>query len=217
MSESGERELGITTKLILCVLRHLPIQSAKETFDTALSRGDFADKTLAGLGMSGTELDKPPAKWKEIFQEAENAGIGRTAHAAEEGPAQYIAEALDILHVQRIDHGRRLVEDTALMKRVADEGIMLTLCPISNVSLKGVPSIKEMPIRRFLDAGVRFSINSDDPAFFEGYILDNYCAVQEAFQLDIEEWCVIVGNSIEGSWCDEERKEELRAELKSCA
>jgi len=214
--QSAEKELGITTKLIVCVLRHFPVHSAKETFDTALAAGHFADGTLAGLGMSSTELDKPPANWKEIFQAAEKAGIRRTAHAAEEGPAQYIADALDILHVERIDHGRRLVEDPALMKRVADEGIMLTLCPISNVCLKGVPSMKDMPIQKFLDAGVRFSINSDDPAYFGGYILDNYCAVQEAFQLGLDEWKLIVSNSIEGSWCDEGRKAELRKALDQC-
>jgi adenosine deaminase len=174
------------------------------------------DGTLAGLGMSSTELNKPPGNWKPVFEEAEKAGIRRTAHAAEEGPAQYIADALDILHVQRIDHGRRLAEDAVLMKRVADQGIMLTLCPISNVCLKGVASMKDMPIRQFLDAGVRFSINSDDPAYFGGYILDNYCAVQEAFQFSLEEWNVIAENAIEGSWCDEERKAELRKALEQC-
>ena len=212
----AEEQLGITTKLIVCVLRHFPVQSAKATFDTALAAGHFADGTLAGLGMSSTELDKPPANWRGVFADAEKAGVRRTAHAAEEGPAQYIADALDILHVQRIDHGRRLVEDPALMKRVADEGIMLTLCPISNVCLKGVPSMKDMPIRTFLDAGVKFSITSDDPAYFGGYILDNYCAVQEAFQLTLGEWKLIVENSIDGSWCDEGRKHELRKALDIC-
>lgn len=211
--QRAERELGISTKLIICVLRHFPVQSAMETLETAAAAGHFTDGTLAGLGMSSTELNKPPVNWKAVFEKAEKAGIRRTAHAAEEGPAQYIADALDILHVQRIDHGRRLVEDPVLMKRVADQGIMLTLCPISNVCLKGVPSMKDMPIREFLDAGVRFSINSDDPAYFGGYILDNYCAVQESFQLNLKEWEVIAENAIQGSWCDEKRKEELKKAL----
>ncbi|KAG0647150.1 Adenine deaminase [Hyphodiscus hymeniophilus] len=211
--QRAERELGISTELIICVLRHLPVESAMEAYETAVTAGHFADGTLAGLGISSTELNKPPANWKAVFAKAEKQGIRRTAHAAEEGPPQYIADALDILHVQRIDHGRRLVEDPVLMKRVADEGIMLTLCPISNVCLKGMSSMKDMPIRKFLDAGVHFSINSDDPAYFGGYILDNYCAVQETFQLSVDEWNLLAGNAIEGSWCNDERKRELRKAL----
>src|SRR6187402_1579347 len=123
----AERELGITTELIMCVLRHLPVQSAKDTFEIALASGNFRDGTLAGLGISSTELDKPPINWKSIFTDAKLAGIRSTAHAGEEGPPEFIAAALDILQVSRIDHGRRLAEDSALMKRVAKEGIMLTL------------------------------------------------------------------------------------------
>jgi len=213
--EMAELELGITTKLILCVLRHFPVQSAMQTFHTAVAAGHFEDGTLAGLGLNSTELNNLPVKWKAVFEEAEKAGIRRTAHAAEEGPTQYIADALDILHVQRIDHGRRLVEDPVLMRIVADQGIMLTICPISNVYLKVVSTIKDVPIRKFLDAGVRFSINSDVPAYFGG-ILENYCAVQEAFQLNLEEWKVITENAIQGSWCDNGRKTELSSALAQC-
>lgn len=212
----AQTELGISTELIVCVLRHLPVSSANQTFITALASGHFRDGTLAGLGISSTEKDKHPETWKEIFLAAKEAGIRTTAHAGEEGPPEYIAAALDILKVSRIDHGTRLAEDPALMKRVAEEGVMLTLCPISNLKLRGINSVEEMPIRKFLDAGVKFSLNSDDPAYFRGYILDNYCAVQEAFDLSIKEWELIARNAIGGSWCGDERKSELIRALESC-
>jgi adenosine deaminase len=210
----AEKELGITTKLIICVLRHFPVQSAKDTFDVSLSAGHFSDGTLAGLGISSTELGKPPIHWEGIFTAANDAGIRRTAHAGEEGPPSFIKDALDILHAERIDHGRTLAEDPELMKRVAEENVLITLCPISNICLKGVANMGEMPIRKFLDAGVRFSVNSDDPAYFGGYILDNYCAVQEEFDLSLDEWQLIASNSIDGSWCSHERKQELHQAVK---
>lgn len=204
------KELGISTLLIICVLRHFPVESAKETFEVALKAGHFSDGTLAGLGISSTELGKPPAEWEGIFTAAKDAGIKRTAHAGEEGPPANIEAALDLLHVERIDHGRTLADDPELMKRVAKQKTLVTLCPISNVCLKGVKSISDMPIRQFLDAGVHFSLNSDDPAYFGGYILDNYCAIQEEFNLTLAQWETITSNSIEGSWCSEQRKQELR-------
>jgi len=212
----AQTELGISTELIVCVLRHLPVQSANQTFITALASGNFRKGILAGLGISSTEKDKHPEEWKEIFLAAREAGIRTTAHAGEEGPPEYIAAALDVLKVSRIDHGTRLAEDPALMRRVSNEGIMLTLCPISNLKLRGVSSIEEMPIRKFLDTGVKFSLNSDDPAYFRTYILDNYCAVQEAFDLSFKEWGLIARNAIGGSWCREERKDELIQALENC-
>jgi len=212
----AEKELGITTELIVCVLRHLPVNDANTTFVRALAAGHISDGTLRGLGISSTEIKKPPGLWKDIFNAAKRLGFKATAHAGEEGPPAYIEEALDVLKVSRIDHGRRLIEDPALMKRVADESVMLTLCPISNVKLKGINSVADMPIRTFLDEGVRFSLNSDDPAYFRGYILDNYCAVQEAFDLSMKEWELIASNAIDGSWCGVDRKEALTEALKTC-
>jgi adenosine deaminase len=212
----AEKELRITTELIVCVLRHLPVYRADTTFVKALAAGHITDGTLSGLGISSTEINKPPGLWKDVFHAAKGLGFKATAHAGEEGPPAYIEEALDVLKVSRIDHGRRLVEDPALMKRVADEGVMLTLCPISNIKLKGVNSITDMPIRTFLDEGVRFSLNSDDPAYFRGYILDNYCAVQETFDLSMKEWELIASNAINGSWCGLERKDVLTEALEKC-
>jgi adenosine deaminase len=212
----AREDFGISTMLILCVLRHLPLESATAAFETAVAAGHFDDGTLAGLGVSSTEKDKPPQPYKNIFAAAKESGINRTAHAGEEGPPAYIQDALDRLHVMRIDHGRRLPEDPALMRRVADEGVMLTLCPISNVCLRGVESMAEMPVRTFLEAGVSFSINSDDPAYFGGYLLDNYCAVQETFGLTAQEWKGIAETGIRGSWCDEERKNEMLAAVERC-
>ena len=135
--------------------------------------------------------------------------ILRTAHAGEEADVSYMASALHDLSVQRVDHGIRLPENPSVMSEYASRGIMVTMCPISNVVLHCVKTISELPIRTYLDSKVKFSINSDDPAYFGGYIQENYCAVQEAFGLSVEEWARICTDSIQGSWCGEERKDEL--------
>jgi adenosine deaminase len=214
--QRAEKDLGISTKLIICVLRSFPVQSAQDTYETAVRLGHFTDGTLGGLGISDTEIGQPPVKWKEIFTAAKKAGIRRTAHAGEEGPAEFIRDALDFLHAERIDHGKSLADDPELMKRVANEKVLITMCPVSNVRTRVIERIGESPIRKFLDAGVSFCINSDDPAYFGAYILDTYCAVQEAFDLSIREWELITTNSIEGTWCDEKRKRELHWALKQC-
>jgi adenosine deaminase len=218
----AEKELGITSKLIMCFLRHLPVQEARDTMQAAVSGGYFnvqdgeEGRIVEGLGMDSSEVGFRPELFAEQYAEAEKLGLRRTAHAGEEGDPSYISGALDSLRVERIDHGIRLVEDPALMERVVNEGIMLTVCPLSNVCLRAVQNVGQVPIRKFLEAGVKFSLNSDDPAYFGGYILKNYCAVQEAFNLSVEEWKVIAENSIQGSWCSEKRKEELRGMLTEC-
>ncbi|KAF9883827.1 adenine deaminase [Aspergillus nanangensis] len=206
----AEREFGLTTRLILCFVRHLPVESAAQVFEHALANSHFHPETdmLHGVGWSSTEVGPPKDMFRELYATAKTAGIRLTAHAGEEGDPSYIATALE-LGAQRIDHGIRLVEDVELMQRVVQDGVLLTVCPISNVQLKCVTSVAEVPIRRFLDAGVKFSINSDDPAYFGGYILDNYCAVQEAFALSVDEWRHIAETSVRESWVDEVRKEEL--------
>ncbi|ETI19717.1 adenosine deaminase [Cladophialophora carrionii CBS 160.54] len=201
-------ELGISCALIVCVLRHLPPEDGLEMYRRAipdLQAGDF----VTGLGLSSTELGNPPAKYRDIFADAEARGFNRTAHAGEEADVTYMAAALHELHVTRVDHGIKLVEDEAVMAEFVAKGIMVTMCPLSNVELRCVKRVADLPVRRYLDAGVKFSINSDDPAYFGGYILDNYCAVQEAFGLSTAEWERIVRNSIEGSWCSSERKAEI--------
>lgn len=212
----AEKDFGLTSKLIMCFLRHLPASDADSTYQTAATLGHFSDGTLAGIGLDSSEVGYPPELFREVYASAKEAGIRRTAHAGEEGDTSYISRALDICNVERIDHGIRLVEDDALLKRVAKNKTLLTVCPLSNVRLRCVTKVSEVPIRKFLDAGVRFSINSDDPAYFGGYILDNYCAVQEAFSLSLDEWKYIADGAIEGSWCDKERKTILLQKVQDC-
>lgn len=209
----AEADLGLTSLLIPCMLRHLPVPDSLACFTTMREAGHFKDGTLAGLGLCSTERDMPPALWKDVFALARADGVRLTAHAGEEGPAAYITEAMDELSVSRIDHGVNARQDDAVMARLAAEKTLLSVCPLSNVVLRGVTKVSEVPIRTFLDKGVRFSINSDDPAYFGGYILDNYCAVQEAFGLSVDEWQTIARHAVEGSWCGEERKDDLLAEI----
>ena len=219
----AEKELGITSCLIMCFLRHMPVSSAAETMAAAvkgghfdLEGGDGQERAIAGLGLDSSEVGFRPELFVDMYREGEKRGLRRTAHAGEEGDPTYISGALDALHAERIDHGIRLTEDAELLRRVVKEEILLTVCPLSNVCLQAVENVGQVPIRTFLEAGVKFSINSDDPAYFGGYILNNYCAVQEAFNLSMEEWRTIVSNSIHGSWIGEKRKSELLGLLEAC-
>ena len=160
--QRAEEELKLSTKLILCLLRHLPVQDSTTTYDQA--KLDLETGRLAGLGLDSSEKGFPPGAWKEIYEIAKTKGIRRTAHAGEEGPVEYIREALSELKVERIDHGIRLAEDRELMQEVADKRILVTMCPLSNVRLRCVKNIEELPIRIFLDNRVKLSINSEDPA-----------------------------------------------------
>lgn len=210
----ARRELGITSELVCCFLRHLPVPECVQTFRHEDLQASFKSGKVKAIGLDSSELNYPPELFREIYDEAKKLGLRRTAHAGEEGPASYIESALNTLSVERIDHGIRLAEDDALLERVAKERKMLTVCPISNVFLRCVNDVSELPIRRFLDAGVAFSINSDDPAYFGGnYILDNYYAVQKAFNLSVSDWTSICEAAIEGSWCSDSRKQEMRNKL----
>ncbi|KAI1374737.1 adenosine deaminase [Hypoxylon crocopeplum] len=213
----AEADFGMSTQLIMCLLRHLPLSSAMETFAQARDAGYFADGTLGAMGMDSSEVPFPPPMWKDLYDAARELGIRRTVHAGEEGPPLYVTQALDVLGAERIDHGvRALTEgDDALVARLASSKTMLTTCPLSNVRLNCIPSIESFPLKRLIEAGVRFSINSDDPAYFGGYILENYCALQEAFGLSVNEWGVIAKGSIMGSWCTEERRAQLLVEVEN--
>lgn len=211
----AEQDFGMTSKLILCFLRHLPASEANETFAVADSLGHFSDGTVAGIGLDSSEVGFPPELFREVYEKAREKGINRTAHAGEEGDASYISGALDILHTTRIDHGVRLIENEELMQRVVREKILVTFCPLSNVRLRVAEKVADLPVRKWLDSGVQFSINSDDPAYFGGYILDNYVAVQEAFDLSVEEWKGVAIASIKGSWCSEGRKQEVLKEIEA--
>lgn len=209
--ERAEGQLGMSVLLVMCFLRHLPVLESERMWEVA--EGDLRSGVLAGVGLDSSERGFPPGGWKEIFGRARRAGVRRTAHAGEEGPVEYIREALRELDVERVDHGIRLAEDEVLMREVAERRVLVTVCPLSNVRLRCVKSVGELPIRKFLDAGVAFSINSDDPAYFGGYILDNYCAVQEAFDLREMEWQGIAMAALDGSWCGEERKMVVRESI----
>lgn len=207
-------ELGITSELICCFLRHVPVPECLATFDLPEVQASYQRGDIIGIGLDSSEMNFPPEMFQNMYQGAKELGLRRTAHAGEEGPPEYIRNALDRLDVQRIDHGIRLAEDPELLARVASAGTLLTVCPMSNVLLRCVTEVAEVPIRKFLDAGVKFSINSDDPAYFgNNYILDNYVAVQDAFELTVAEWKQICQNSIEGSWCQQARKYEMLSQL----
>ena len=201
----GREKLGITSLLILCVLRHLPEEDGFVTFRQA--EPWIADRRIAGLGLDSTEKDNPPAKFQRLFAAAREAGLKLVAHAGEEGPAAYVADAVDVLEVDRIDHGNRALEDPALVRRLAARGITLTVCPLSNLRLCGVSDLRQHPLKRMLDAGLKATVNSDDPAYFGGYLLDNFVATAEALALDRRDLVTLVRNSIEGSFLDEPAKQ----------
>ena len=189
----AERELSLTSKLILCFLRHLSEDDAMKTLDAALP---FRDSFIA-VGLDSSELGHPPSKFQRVFARARDAGLHAVAHAGEEGPPEYIWEALDLLGVQRIDHGVRCLEDPKLVARLAADQIPLTVCPLSNVKLHVFDTIRDHNLRELLDRGLKVTINSDDPAYFGGYINENYSAVAKALALTRAELEQIAKNSFE--------------------
>ena len=198
----GEREVGITSRLIMCFLRHMDEADALRTLDKALTHAD----RICGVGLDSTEVGHPPSKFERVFKRARNAGFVAVAHAGEEGPPAYVREALDLLQVIRVDHGNRALEDAALVERLVEEKIPLTVCPLSNRNLGVVTDLREHPLRRMLDAGLVATINSDDPAYFGGYLLDNYVAVRDALNLGVDDVVTLARNSIAASLLDESEK-----------
>jgi adenosine deaminase len=192
----GERDFGITAKLIMCFLRHLSAEAAMETLEEALA---FKERIVA-VGLDSAERGNPPSKFAEVFARARGEGFLAVAHAGEEGPPSYIREALEILHVSRIDHGVRCVEDPALVDELVARQITLTICPLSNLKLRVFDTMEQHPLKQLLERGVRVTINSDDPAYFGGYIVDNYIAVQRALDLTQDQIRQLAKNSFEGSF-----------------
>ena len=190
----AEATFGVTSKLILCFLRHLPEEDA---FATLKAAEPWLDQIVA-VGLDSSELGHPPAKFERVFERAGAMGLKRVAHAGEEGPPAYVAEALDLLHVDRLDHGNRSLEDAALTRRLVNMGMTLTVCPLSNLRLCGVPNIEAHPIARMLRLGLRATLNSDDPAYFGGYVNDNYRAV--APLLTRADLVTLARNSFQGSF-----------------
>lgn len=195
MAEAEARH-GLTAKLILCFLRHLDEEAAFATLEQARP---WLDR-IAAVGLDSSELGHPPSKFARVFAAAADLGLRRVAHAGEEGPPEYVAEALDILRVDRLDHGNRSLEDAALTARLVETGMTLTVCPLSNVKLCNCPSIEEHPIDRMLELGLKATINSDDPAYFGGYVGENYRAVAAARGLGKAELATLARNSFTGSF-----------------
>lgn len=198
--KEGEARLGVTSKLILSFLRHL---SEEEAFATFAAAEPFLDQ-LCGVGLDSSECGHPPEKFARVFARARDAGLKLCAHAGEEGPPEYVWQALDVLHVDRIDHGNRALEDEQLVARLAAENMTLTVCPLSNLKLCVVQDLKNHPLRRMLQAGLRATVNADDPAYFGGYAGENFLAVAEALQLTKDEVVTLAANSFRGSFLSKE-------------
>lgn len=205
----AETRHGVTSKLILCFLRHLDEDAA---FATLKAADPWLDR-IAGVGLDSSEVGHPPAKFQRVFAAAGALGLKRVAHAGEEGPPDYVWQALDLLGVDRLDHGNRALEDPALVRRLADEGIALTVCPLSNHKLCVVPDLADHPIDRMLDLGLHATVNSDDPAYFGGYVGDNYRAVAAARGLGKAQLARLARNSFTGSFLGESAKAAHLARL----
>lgn len=194
--EEGERKLGVTYRLIMCFLRHLSAADAMSTLEAALPY----KSAITAVGLDSGERGNPPSKFQEVFARARREGWLTVAHAGEEGPPEYIHEALDLLKVSRIDHGVRCEEDPRLMERLAAEKMPLTVCPLSNVMLCVFDKMQSHNLKRLLDRGICVTVNSDDPAYFGGYLAENYLAAHRALGLSAEEIAQLARNSINASF-----------------
>lgn len=205
----AERELGLTTALILSFLRDQPVASAADVLERARPWYD----RISAVGLDSAEMGYPPGPFADVFRRAREAGIPGVAHAGEEGPPEYIHSALDDLKVIRIDHGVRCLEDPKLVHRLRDERIPLTVCPLSNVRLKVVDQMIDHPLPRLLEEGLILTINSDDPAYFGGGVLDNYRACHQAFGWGEEIFRELARNALETAFIPEGRRQALLADL----
>jgi adenosine deaminase len=194
--DAAKDKYGITYKLIMCFLRHLSEDAAFETLALA---EPYMDR-IHGVGLDSSEVGHPPSKFQNVFAAARDKGLKLVAHAGEEGPPEYVYEALDLLKIDRIDHGNRLLEDPALIARVKDAGLTLTVCPLSNLSLCVIDDLKDHPMKRMLDLGLKATMNSDDPAYFGGYVNQNYRETAAAVGLTADEIVTLAKNSFTGSF-----------------
>jgi adenosine deaminase len=204
---------GVSTRLIMCFLRDESAESAMQTLEAARPHLD----RIVGVGLDSAEVGHPPVKFREVYEAAAALGLRRVAHAGEEGPPSYIADALDVLGVERVDHGLRCVEDPALVERLVRDRVPLTVCPLSNVRLRTVDVLADHPLPAMLDAGLLCTVNSDDPAYFGGYVGDNFRAVQDALGLSRERLRELARNSFVASFLDddEERRARYLAEVEA--
>lgn len=211
--DDGRKKLNVTSKLIMCFLRHLSEEDALNTLEQALP---YKDRIL-GVGLDSSEVGHPPSKFARVFEKARQEGFLLVAHAGEEGPPEYVWEALDILKIDRIDHGNRAMEDSALRDRLIAEKMALTVCPLSNLKLCVVKDMTKHPLKSMIDLDVKATVNSDDPAYFGGYMNDNYIAVAEALKLDKQDILTLARNSIDATFLDDAGKQRLRDNLEAYA
>lgn len=201
----AKEKLGITSRLIMCFLRHLSEESAIETLK---SSKQFSD-VIYGVGLDSAEMGNPPEKFVNVFNQAKDMGYKLVAHAGEEGPASYIWSSLDVLNVQRIDHGIRAIDDPDLMLRLIETQMPLTICPLSNVKLRVFDNMASHTILDMLDLGVCVTVNSDDPSYFGGYMTENFLALYDSLALTKDQATRLIKNSIDASFAEESRKKEL--------
>ncbi len=211
--DDARAELGITSELIMCFLRHLSEEDAFATLERAMP---FRERII-GVGLDSGERGNPPSKFARVFGRAREHGFRAVAHAGEEGGPDYVVEALDILGVQRVDHGVRSAEDDALLQRLADARMPLTVCPLSNVRLRVFDTMADHNLRRLLERGLCVTVNSDDPAYFGGYMTDNYVAVCEALDLSATDVITLARNAAEAAFVDDARRAEILAAIDAAA
>lgn len=205
----AKEQYGITSCIIMCFLRHLSQQDAFETLEQALA----FKEDIIGVGLDSSELGNPPSKFTEVFKKAKDEGFKLVAHAGEEADFSYIYEALDLLDINRIDHGVQSIHSAALMQRLKEEQIPLTVCPNSNIELKVFDTYSEHNIKELLDFGLNISVHSDDPAYFKGYINQNFINLYENLPLSEDDIITLVKNSFRSSFIDDDLKETYLAKV----
>ncbi len=205
--QDGQTKLSISYNIIMCFLRHLSQAQAIDTLQQALPYKQH----IIGIGLDSSEVGHPPAKFEQVFKQAQSEGFLTVAHAGEEGPSEYIWEAIRLLNVKRIDHGNRCLDDDNLVDYIARHKIPLTLCPLSNLKLKVVPDLSNHPVKKLLQKGIVATINSDDPAYFGGYINENFEALADAVNLTENDIITLVKNSFKASFISNEMKQQYLA------
>ncbi|WP_276165682.1 adenosine deaminase [Zobellia alginiliquefaciens] len=207
--EDGQKQLGISFRLIMSFLRHLDEASAFKTLEQALPHKD----KIVAVGLDSSEVGNPPSKFQRVFEKALNEGFLTVAHAGEEGPSEYIKEALDLLKVTRIDHGNRCLDDADLVKRLVEQQMPLTLCPLSNLELKVIQDLKEYALPTMMEHNLLVTINSDDPAYFGGYMNENFWEITKALNLSKSQIAELAKNGFKASWLSEQEKQGYLQEI----
>ncbi len=211
--EDGLLDFGISYKLIMSYLRHLSEESAFNTLQQSLPYKNW----ITAVGLDSSEVGNPPSKFERVFAQSREEGFLTVAHAGEEGPSEYIHEALNLLKVSRIDHGNRCLDDDALVDKLSRLKMPLTLCPLSNLELKVIDDMKKYPLRKMMSRGLKVTLNSDDPAYFGGYMNENLHAVNEALQLTKEEVITLSKNAVDASFLNGDEKKELMSMIDTYA